>query len=267
MARLYFIFGKFKHTNFNTMTKFRLLLMSLVLGCMTTCGLAQTKKVAVVTFFANKKIDVTTLGNSKINEALLGKVLQLRDNPKFDLNTKFNQFHDTFFNTYAKSFPFELLPENTVTSLPAYQAFQPKVMGFSTDSKDYLLPPGYQYIHDGAFGSYNEESMTAMFAPMADGVMFVHIIFKYEKDFGFGGLMTYKIKAYARISLYNNKTGKKIFAINETGTSKKTFTEVAGIPTLDADDMLPACQQAMDDLMEDLNKKLEKIAKKAGEKL
>jgi hypothetical protein len=78
---------------------------------------AQGKKVAVVTFFVNKKIDVTEFGGP----AFLA-VNKLTDDPNFNLEPLLKNFHAQFFDDYSKSFPFQLLPEKDVVNNDAYKA-------------------------------------------------------------------------------------------------------------------------------------------------
>jgi hypothetical protein len=227
---------------------------------------AQKKKVAVVTFYANKVIDFSEIAGDKLTESVAKKVFDLRDNPKFNLQPILNKYHDAFFNEYAKSFPFELLPENDVVNSPAYKSFVPKYQMDKFQVLDYLVYNGYKYIYDGPMGAPNEEGIAKALADKADGVMFVYINFAFEKGFGIGGTSTLKVKAFTRISLYDKK-GEKLFVINENERSKKTMMMVGGIPVLDVDKILPNCESALTELMGDLNKRIEKMVRKTAMKL
>lgn len=229
---------------------------------------AQNKKVAVVTFYANKVIDFSEVAGDKLTESVAKKVFELRDNPKFNLTPILNKYHDAFFNEYAKSFPFELMPEADVLNSEAYKNFVPKFQMSNYEANDYLLYNGYKYIYDGPLGAPNEEGIAKAMAETikADGVMFVHIDFAFEKGFGIGGTSTLKVKAFTRISVYNKK-GEKVFVINENERSKKTMMMVGGVPVLDVDKILPNCESALEELMGDLNKRIQKIVKKSEAKL
>ena len=85
---------------------------------------SQKKKIAVVTFYANKMISFEDLGIGA--DVLLGDILKLRDDPNFNLKPMLNQYHENFFNNYSKELPFDLLPESEVLNNPAYQEFIPK---------------------------------------------------------------------------------------------------------------------------------------------
>ena len=74
------------------------------------------------------------------------------------------------------------------------------------------------------------------------------------------------VRAFVRIKLWN-KDGKKVFSINEYGTSKKSVGIVAGIPIMKAEKLLPLCESASEKLVADLSKRLKKVAKKAAKKL
>lgn len=229
---------------------------------------AQKKKVAVVTFYANKVIGFTEIAGDKLTESVAKKVFDLRDNPKFNLQPLLNKYHDAFFTEYAQSFPFDLVPEADVINSDAYKNFVPKYQMDKFQANDYLVYNGYKYIYDGPMGAPNEEGIAKAMsdAVQADGVIFVHIDFAFEKGFGIGGTSTLKIKAFTRISLYNKK-GEKLFVINENEHSKKTMVMVGGIPVLDVDKILPNCESALEELMADLNKRIQKIVKKTETKL
>ncbi|WP_299273821.1 hypothetical protein [uncultured Psychroserpens sp.] len=236
----------------------------LIVLCVTLCiafkGFAQDKKVAVVSFYTDKIIGFSELDAG--GEELLASVLKLRDNPDFDLTPILEQFHTEFFDTYAKKFPFELLPEDEVTKNQAYIDFKPKYEKDAEELKRYVVYPGYKYIYDGFAGKDNEVATAKMFSDKANGVMFVEIHFDLTKGFGIGGTATVKMRANARITMYD-KSGKKLFVINEGANSKKTSVMVKGIPVMSTKKILPMCESALERLMKDLNKRLPKIIKKA----
>lgn len=221
---------------------------------------AQEKKVAVVGFYTDKIIGFSELGIG--SEKLLEEVLNLRDNPDFDLTPILEKFHKEFFENYSKEFPFQLLPESEVTNNEAYIAFQPKWDKGADELKRYIIYDGYKYIYEGFAGKDNEEGVAEIFKENADGIMFAEIHFDLVKGFGIGGTATVKMKAFLRMSLYD-KTGKKVFVINESATSKKTSVMVGGIPVMKTEKILPMCESALEELMDDLNGKLSKIVKKA----
>jgi hypothetical protein len=225
---------------------------------------AQKKKVAVVTFYADKMIDFKKLDIG--GEELLKNVLDLRDNPNFNLAPMLEKFHHNFFNEYSKAFPFELLPESEVTNDENYKNFQPKFDHSAYDARNYLVYDGYKYVYEGMMGKYNEEGMAKAFAGKADGVMFVYIGFGFEKGFGIGNTMTLKMRATTRMALYNAK-GEKVFAFYEGENSKKTAVMVQGIPVVQPEKILPMCESALTELMGDLNKRLAKIVTKSENKL
>lgn len=224
---------------------------------------AQKKKVAVVTFYADKMVDVTELGGLA---TLVKEVANLRDDPNFNLTPTLEKFHKDFFSEYSKQFPFELLPEQEVLTNPNYISFVPKYEADSYFERNYLLYPNYKFIHEGMFGKYNEEGIAKALSDKADGVLFVNIDFAFIKGFGIGGTSTLKVRATARLALYNKK-GEKVFAFREGENSKKTAMMVGGVPVIKAEKVLPMCESAMEELMGDLDKRIAKIVKKSNEKL
>ncbi|RYE27985.1 MAG: hypothetical protein EOP48_34010, partial [Sphingobacteriales bacterium] len=189
----------------------------------------QKKKVAVVTFYANKMIEFKELGIG--SEELIKDVLDLRDNPNFNLAPLLEQYHTKFFEEYAQALPFELLPESTVVDSKKYQDFQPKYDLTNYEAQNYLNYGKYKYIYEGFMGKANEEAVAKLFADEADGVLFVYIDFAFEKGFGIGKTMSIKMRATTRIALYNKK-GEKVFAFAESERSKKTGVMVAGVPVV-----------------------------------
>jgi hypothetical protein len=216
------------------MKKIKILCFALLL--ISQLSFSQKKKIAVVTFYANKMVAFDDLGVGL--DFLLRDVLNLRDNPNFNLNPILNQYHDNFFNNYSKELPFELLPENEVLNNAAYQAFQPKFDLSKYDAKNYLMFDKYKYIYEGLGGQANEVAIAKLFADKADGVMFVNIDFALEKGFGV-----------------------------ESERSKKTSVMVSGLPIITPEKILPMCESALTELMGDLGKRIAKIVKKTEMKL
>ena len=227
-------------------------------------AVAQKKKVAVFTFYANKMVEFNELGAGF--DFLLQDILQLRDDPNFNLTPILNTYHDNFFNDYSKEFPFELLPESEVLNNADYQDFTPKFDVKNYDAANYLMHGNYKYIYEGFMGQANEVAMAKMFADKADGVMFVYVNFAFEKGFGIGSTMTIKMRATTRVALYN-KTGEKVFAFYENERSKKTGVMVGGVPVVKPEKILPMCESALQELMGDLRKRIAKIVKKSDVKL
>lgn len=224
----------------------------------------QKKKVAVVTFYANKMIEFKELGIG--SEELIKDLLDLRDNPNFNLTPLLAQYHSNFFNDYAEALPFELLDETLVTGSEKYQKFEGKNELTAQESSNYLNYGNYKYIQEGFMGKANEEGMAKLFADEADGVLFVYIDFAFEKGFGVGKTMSIKMRATTRIALYNKK-GEKVFAIVESERSKKTGVMVGGIPVVKPEKILPMCESALTELMGDLKKRIVKIISKTSKKL
>lgn len=221
-------------------------------------GHSQNKKVAVVAFYTDKTIDLSDLGLS-----VVAAVADLGNNPNFNLSPILEKYHNAFFNEYSKKFPFELLPENEVTQKQEYIDFTPKFAREGDAGKTIINYPGYKYIYEGTNGETNEVGTATIFKDVADGVLFTEIHFALQKGFAVGGTGTVKMRANARIALYD-KTGKKVFAFSEGANSKKTGAIVGGIPVLSAEKILPLCESALDELLKDLDEKVAKIVKKSS---
>lgn len=225
---------------------------------------AQKKKVAVVTFYANKMVKFDELGAG--TDFILKEIVGLRDDPQFNLKPILQKYHDNFFIEYSKELPFDLLPENEVVDNENYKAFIPKFELSNYSERDILLYDKYKYIYEGNLGKYNEEGIAKIFSNVADGVLFIYVDFAFEKGFGLGSTMTIKMRATTRFALYN-KTGEKVFSFFESERSKKTGVMIKGIPVITPEKILPMCESALEELMGDLKKRLTKITKKSEMKL
>lgn len=247
------------------MKKVNVFLILLSLSSISTEFYAQTKtekKVAVVSFSTDKTVDVTDLGLNGV-KAVADKILDLKNDPNFNLTPILEKYHTAFFDSYSKKFPFALLPENEVINIQAYKDFEPKLGEKENQTAFSLLNyPGYKEIYEGMFGKSNEEGIATIFKDKADGVIMTRIHFSLVKGFGIGGTATVKMKVYARIALYD-KTGNKVWVINESEQSKKTGFMVKGIPVLEPNKILPMCESALEELMKDLDDRIEKIVKKS----
>jgi len=226
------------------------------------------KKAAVCTFYVSKYIDFSEL-DAKMGVA--AAVAGLSDDPSFNLQPVLDKFHTKFFGTYAKAFPFEMLAEDAVTGNADYKAYESKFgeTGDADQSKwmqRYLTAPGYKPLSESGLGkNRNNLAMREIFKDQAEGIMFVSMEFAFVKKVAVGGTGTCGIRASIRIKMWNEED-KKVFAINESAVSKSTVGLVGGIPTVSPEKLIPLCNEAADRLMADLEKRLPKIAAKAGKK-
>jgi hypothetical protein len=231
---------------------------------------SQKKKVAVTTFYVDKHIDFSGLDGAA---RMAASIASLAENPNFDLKSVLNNFHTVFFNDYAKQFPFDLMAEESVIGKDQYKNYESK-FGETADAdksklmQKYIVQDGYKPLMEtlAKKEKRNEIRMLEIFKNDADGVMFVYMSYSFVKKFAVGGTGTAGIRAHAHIKLWN-KEGKKVFSINESAVSDKTVAMVNGIPLTTPDKILPLCEDASQVLLKDLNKRLEKIAKKSAKKL
>jgi len=214
------------------------------------------KKVAVVTFYMNKQIDLSEFSASKDVDIQS----KLNDDPKFNLTPLLSNFHTRFFNNYASNFPFQLLPEGDVTNNSEYKAFIPagdNSKGAYDDKHAFLPIDGYKVILP--YVSHANERKLIKIFNQCDGVMKVYVYFSLVK-YGVAGMGVVKIEAHSDISLYN-KDGDQIFSIKEAAKSRNMNTLTGGIPKMSADKILPMCQSAMDELISTVQKDLPKLVK------
>lgn len=223
-----------------------------------TGSFAQNKRVAVVSFYISKQIDVSDFGSAAKEAAI-----KLSNDADFNLTPLLISYHDQFFNSYAKNFPFDLVAEGDVINTDAYKTFVPENDGSNDDVKYGTSYSGYKIMTTWGEND-NIKHLLAIFSQY-DGLMKVDISFTMLK-YGFNNMGVVKIMATTTISLHN-KDGKRVFAITENGKSKSVSPMVAGIPVMTPDKVLPMCQSAMDELMIALDKDLPKLIKKTDAKL
>jgi hypothetical protein len=234
--------------------------IAVLLVALTLCSYAQ-KKVAVITFYINKQINVSEFG-----DVAHAASIKLSDDSLFNLKPLLKEFHQQFFDQYATTFPFQLLPEDQVTGNDAYKNFTP-VAG---DGKGIMNVYNYLTPYDGykviiPFVGHGSEKELLKVFNQCDGVMVVYIDFKLVK-IGLGGMGVVKVMATANMRLIN-KDGDKVFSIEEDEKSKSVSPLVAGVQVMSAEKILPMCESALSALMDELPKALPKIIKKTDAKL
>lgn len=220
---------------------------------------AQDKKVAVITFYAVKKINVA--GSKGSDES----VARLANDTAFNLSPILTLFHDRFFADYAKNFQFDILPEPQVLTNRDYKDFiadKGPVTDILNNNTEQPFK-GYQVIlplkkHD------NEANLATVFN-QCDGLMKVYLDFDMEKR-ALGNAALVKVIANANISLYN-KNGEQIFTVKRSAMSKLSGAQVAGIPFMVPRKVLPLCESATTELLASLDREMPALAKKAGDKL
>src|SRR4051812_29837471 len=99
--------------------------INVIIVCLFAClflsakVMAQDKKVALVTFYCDKKIGGTGMGTA--GESLM-------KDPRFNLQPIVEKAHTTFTTQFAKDFPFKLVDKATVTGNPAYKSYSSKFL-------------------------------------------------------------------------------------------------------------------------------------------
>jgi hypothetical protein len=246
-----------KHVNFKLAAGVFCLLLSAQL-------LAQDKKIALVTFYSDKKIGGTGLGTA--SESLI-------NDPSFNLKPLVDKSYERFVNEFAKDFPFKLIDNAEIVGNAEYKSYRSKFLADTTKGINKLSGLQYVTAKDLIFaygdipGLIKEENrdqcnLIKIF-PAADGTMFVVMDYEFEsRIMGLGA----GIRAYLSIFLYDKKC-EKVFRIRESAASKGKVPAVAGIPVMDPKKIQPLCQDATDELFEDLKGRLGKIVKKSAAKL
>jgi hypothetical protein len=223
---------------------------------------AQNKKVAVVTFYANKFIeaDESLAGGA----ALVAAISAIAKDDNFNLKPTLDKFHKTFFENFSKEFPFDFIDENTVLNNEEYKNYVRRDTSY-TFLNNSLSMEGYNLYDVGVMYKQDLDKMASIF-PDVDGFMFIFMSFKIAPKVSVGGMGTAGVQANITMKLWN-KEGKKVFNIYESAMSKKTVALIGGVPVMKTVEILPACETAADILLEDLLERMPKIVKKVGAKL
>jgi hypothetical protein len=233
----------------------------LVLLLAFTTSFAQDKKVALVTFFGDKKIGGTGMGT--LGESLM-------KDPAFNLQPLVEKAYDRFVNEFAKDFPFKLIDAKEISSNAEYLSYKSPMLWDTTKGFNkaagiqYAVVPGMIWAYGDKQGLMSNEKYDpcnlAKIFPSADGVLFVSMDYEFEsRAMGFAAGAV----AYLNMFLYDKNCGK-IFRIRERAISKGKVPAVAGVPVMNVEKIQPLCQDATDALFDDLKGRLGKIVKKSG---
>lgn len=239
------------------MNKRPLLLVLLAAILLPATMMAQAKKVALASFYCDKKVQGSA---ADIVESLI-------NDPNFNLQGTVDKAYERFTTEFVKDFPFEMVDYNEVINAPGYRDFKSVVL-FDT-SKGVNKAMGIQYVRAKelvlAYGGPTLMSQTdpcnmSKIIPTPDGLMFVSMDYEFDsRAMGFA----VGIKAYITISLFDKKCDK-VFRIRENAVSKSKVPGVKGIPVMDPAKILPMCEEATDALFEDLKGRLGKMVRKSG---
>lgn len=243
------------------MKKINVILVCIFAGLFLSAKvMAQDKKVALVTFYCDKKIGGTGMGSA--GESLM-------KDPRFNLQPVVDKAYTTFTTQFAKDFPFKLLDKATVTGNAEYKSYSSKFL--ADTSKGFNKLAGVQYaVVDGYIwamaggklvndANRDEVNLYKIFQSQCDGVMFVNL--DYEITPGMGGFNA-SVTAYFNMTLWD-KAGNKVFTIREAGVSKKKVAAVGGIPVMSVEKIQPLCEDATNVLFAELQDKINKIVKKS----
>ena len=245
-------------------------ILTIVTAFFICSSIIAQKKVAVVTFYVDKNIDFSSLTGAAGLAATLGS---LAEDPAFDLKPALDEFHKAFFEDLAKEFPFEIIDEGIVINNEEYKAYKNVGTDAADESKgllqSYITADGYKpliEVNKLSNDKYQAELDMLKIFKDVDGVMFIRMDYSFVQKMAIGGTGTAGMNAWFRMKLWN-KEGKKVFAKNESATSKKTVAMVGGVPVTEPAKLIPLCKSANDKLLADLRKKMGKLVSKVDKKL
>jgi hypothetical protein len=236
--------------------------VALFLLMLSSAAFAQ-KKIALVSFYCDKKIGGTGLGTA--GESLI-------NDPNFNLKPLVDKSYDRFVTEFAKDLPFEIIDKATFVEKPEYREYKSRFMVDTT--KGFNKFAGLQFVTAKdlifAFGDItlakdeNRDPCNLIkIIDSADGTLFISMDYEIEsRAMGFAAGVT----AYLNMFLYDKKCDK-VFRIREFGKSEGKVPAVAGIPIMKAEKIQPLCEDATEVLFAELKGKLGKIVKKSAKNL
>ena len=217
---------------------------------------AQNKKVALVTFYVNKTLNVGK-GINPIN-VVIGT---LAKDPNFDLSGILSDFHNTFVTDYVKQYPFDLIDEKTIIESENYKNIDCVDSAYS----HCLTFAGYKALDVSGIYKKHLNKLKAAF-PDVDGFLFVFMDFEIMAKVAFAGMGTAAINARMCMKLWN-KNGDRVFNVSDGEFSTGTVPLVSGVPVMTSDKILPLCREAAQASMKAFKTKLPKLIKKIDSKL
>lgn len=266
-----------------------------LIAVLSASTFAQTKRVAVVQFRANKVIGASDMFFGLDNN-ITRHLTTIAEDPRFKVMPILEEFHQLFFKDFAPQMPVEVLPENVVLNTPGYRNYFKEVEKNPRGAKlmaivgkieepHYIAMKGYlPLIEDEStrFGTQlsgtttknsTQRQIMQVFEGQADGVMFIHLDFAMGRKKSLGGFVTNglvqdgRMVAKGRITLYNRE-GKRVFEIIKEGYSEEKYNRIAGLSLeTKPEDLLPMCKSAAKNLFKELEETFPKMTRKVDAKL
>ena len=216
----------------------------------------QMNKVALVSFYANKQIDASDFTGIGVAIQMLAK------DSNFNLQPIIEKFKGKLYSELASEMPFEFVPDEKIINNDRYKSlsanFNPPLGKFYyTSPKGYdFLPNSKKYL-DSLFWAFEDENI--------DGLMFIDVNYKLNKQFEAMGFGTAKVIATVLITIYNKKK-KRVFYMPVFQPSDNKLKFALGGSALEAEKILPLCEETTDKcymrMKEKLPRKLAKMKKK-----
>ncbi|MCX8491848.1 MAG: hypothetical protein ORN54_12350 [Cyclobacteriaceae bacterium] len=166
--------------------KIKNLVITFLLFASATPLLAQ-KKIALLTFYCDKKIQGTGLG----------PIENLINDPNFSLQPLVNKSYKRFIEEFAKEFPFQLVDHQVISSNEQYRNYKSKMLVDTSKNANkfmgvqYAVVDGFIFAYGGAKGLLKDENwdphnLSKMFSDI-DGILFVSMDYEFEQRLmGFG---------------------------------------------------------------------------------
>lgn len=225
---------------------------------MCTTASAQINKAALISVFGDRNLSDNPL-DTKIYEALM-------KDSSFNLLPIVNKFDITIQEKFLPEFPFPFVLKEEVVNAEGYTELK-ALTRWSGDS--WYTTPADQYVSISAFAlAEDSEAIKKSFEIIpsdVDAVLIAYVNFNIYDAGGIGPLAKKKIYAYVNLKMYDRE-GKRIFKLTERATSDDGVMAVSGFIT-DLSQLTPMIESAADNLMKDMESKLNKSLNKMAKKL
>lgn len=227
----------------------------LSLFCIASAFAQETvNKAAIISIFGDKQVTGGGLAFTVVLE-------KLAKDTTFALISSINKFEDKLNKSLLPEFPFPFLTKEEVVKNTDYsQLARENANGLMSL---YLIPANDYHI----ITQTEKEKIRKAFEIYkdVDAVALCYLTFEIYDEVGAMGLSAQKVRAYVNMQMFN-KEGKNIFKLRDWSKSNTSVMAVGGIMT-DLDKIKKMVEEATDNLIIDMEKKLPKSLNKMAKKL
>lgn len=206
--------------------------LSLISLSFTPTNPAQDQKIALVSVYCSKMVDMTDFTGS-----MAGIVNTLANSEDFKLDPFVDQLHKNIMDNYLSNLDYTFMPEEEVLN---HEGYDESLNDDALLSGDFMIrPEGYESVHTR---SKKAQKATIAAFPEVDGIMMVGIDYKLVKMVEAMGFGTAKIQANVHLRIIDRKSKKLLnVLVNQRSDGKIKFA-LGGV--FDTDVLMPLVEDA-----------------------